>query len=244
MRKISTVFSSAFVLVSALAPAASAGSLQVSPTTVEITTPAATATLSLNNHGATPLKAQVRVMRWSLVNGEEHLEPATDVVASPPMVAIQPKTDYTVRIVRVAKQAPATEETYRLLVDEIPDPSSLVPGTIGIAFRYSVPVFFYPPGALAPALTWAVERRDGKVYVSATNTGNRHVRIADLQIADANGTKAPVFKGLAGYVLARSSKSWVAPGNLQKTAGNGPLLVTAQGDTGPINANALPTAPR
>jgi fimbrial chaperone protein len=242
MRPIAAILSGSILLLAH--SAASAASLQVSPVSLEMTAPAAAATLTLNNPGEAPLKAQIRVMRWSLVNGEEHLEPATDVVASPPMATLQPKSNYTVRVVRLTKQPAVTEESYRLLVDEIPDRASLAPATVTMAFRYSIPVFFYPQTAIQPALTWSVERREGKVFVSATNTGTRHVRISDLQISDAKRTKSATFKGLAGYVLARSSKSWVAPGDLQKVAGSGPLLVTAQGDTGPINANALPAAPR
>jgi fimbrial chaperone protein len=237
MRAIPAVLSTAFVLMSSIAPA-SAGSLQVSPVLVELTPPAAATTLNLSNPSAAPLKAQIRVMRWSLVNGQEHLELATDVVASPPMATVPPNADYTIRIVRTAKQAPQGEETYRLIVDEIPDPSARAPGTINMAFRYSIPVFFYPMSAITPALSWAVERRDGKIFVSATNTGTRHVRVSELQVSDTSGKKATIAKGLAGYVLARSSKSWVAPGDVQKAGLVGPLTVTAQGDVGPIHANA------
>ena len=176
MRSFSKLVCAAALVIAAIAPA-SAASLQVSPVTLELQAPTAAATLTLNNPGATPLKAQIRVMRWSLVDGHERLEPATDIVASPPMAALQPRTDYTVRIVRLSKQAPVTEETYRLLVDEIPDKGSVAPGTVTMAFRYSIPVFFYPASTIAPALTWSVESRDGKTFVSATNTGTRHVRI-------------------------------------------------------------------
>ena len=65
---------------------ASAASLQVAPTTVEIPMGSSASTLMLKNPGKAPLKAQIRVYRWSLAAGEEKLEPANDVVASPPMV--------------------------------------------------------------------------------------------------------------------------------------------------------------
>lgn len=94
---------------------------------MEVLSPAAAATFTLHNEGTSPLNAQIRVFRWSQVNGEEKLEPTTDVVASPPIAALAPKTDYTIRIVRVSKQPVATGETYRLFVDEIQIPS---PGAI------------------------------------------------------------------------------------------------------------------
>ena len=220
----------------------SAASLQVSPVSLEIPAPGAATTITLNNPGATPLKAQMRVYRWSLVDGKEHLEPATEVVASPPMASLQPKTDYVVRVVRTAKKPVTSEETYRLVIDEIPEHSNK-PGTlIAMAFRYSVPVFFTSQLDAAPNLSWATHVVNGKRVVTATNNGGRRVRLADLSITDGAGKPVFAAKGLAGYVLARSSMSWVAPGPLQNAAQ--PLLVTAQGDIGPINAQAPPEQSR
>ena len=153
------------------------------------------------------------------------------------MANLPSKTDYTVRIVRLTKQPAATEETYRLVVDEIPDATQKSGVIIKMAFRYSIPVFFTPATKTEPALDWTVERRNGKLYLSATNSGSRRTRLSGLKISDGNGKSAVISKGLAGYVLARSSKSWVAPDTVA-SAGS-PLLVEADGDQGPINARAL-----
>ena len=236
MRRFFAAISSSIVLISANTPV-SAASLQVTPVSIEVPAPGAAATVTLNNPSDSPLKAQVRVFKWSLVNGEEHLEPTAEVVASPPMATLQPKADYTVRLVRLSKQPAAAEETYRLMVDEIPEASKRTGIFIKMAFRYSIPVFFTPAAKTEAALSWSVERRDGKLHVSATNTGNRRVRLAGLKISDGNGKSAVIANGLAGYVLARSSKSWVAP-DAVISAGT-PLLVEASGDQGPINAQAI-----
>ncbi len=241
MRLTFAAFSTALSLIAA--PASGfAASLQVSPTSLEVTAPGAATTLTLNNPGDAPLKAQIRVYRWCLVNGEERLDPATGVVASPPMATLQPKTNYVVRVVRVSKQPVIAEETYRLVVDEIPDRTNLPNRSVAMAFRYSVPVFFMTKDGGAPNLAWSSQTRNGKTFVSATNTGTRRVRLADLQISDGKGKPVTIAKGLAGYVLARSSKSWVAPGLVQ-SAGT-PLQITARGDLGPINARILPEAAR
>ncbi len=237
MRKIIKAISTSLTLIATCAPV-SAASLQVTPINIEVAAPGAATTVTLNNPGTTPLKAQIRVYRWSLVNGQEHLEPATDVIASPPVAALQPKTDYTVRLVRLSKQPVTVEETYRLLIDEIPDKSNASGVVVAMAFRYSIPVFFTPANPGNGALTWSATRQNGKLFVSATNSGTRRVRLADLSVGDGNGKSTVIAKGLAGYVLARSSKSWVAP-DVSKSA-NSPLLIEAQGDNGPINASALP----
>jgi fimbrial chaperone protein len=241
MRLTFAAISAATFLI-ATAPSGSAASLQVSPTSLDIAAPGTTTTITLNNPGDIALKAQIRVYRWSLVNGEEHLEPATDVVASPPIASLQPKADYVVRVVRTSKAPIAAEETYRLVVDEIPERKDLPTRAVVMAFRYSIPVFFQPAAGGTPNLAWSVQTRNGKTYLSATNTGTRRVRLADLQVDSGKGQPVTIAKGLAGYVLARSSMSWVAPGLVQ-SAGV-PLQVTAQGDLGPINARALPETAR
>lgn len=226
------------VALFALSNAASAASMQVAPTTVEILAGGSAATLNVKNGGVDPLKVQMRIYRWTLENGVDKLVPATDVVASPPIATIKPKSDYTVRVVRLSKRPVASEETYRIFVDEIPDPSKRRAGAITITARYSIPIFFLPKAAPKSELVWSQEVRNGKLYVSATNTGGRRVRVADLTATGTTGKPVPVAKGLAGYVLARQSKSWVMPAALQKSGQ--PLRISAVSEAGPIHAQAAP----
>jgi len=218
-----------------------AASLQVSPVSVEVPAPGAAATITLRNDGGEPLNAQIRVFRWFQVNGEEKLEPTNDVVASPPTASLAPRTDYTVRLVRVSKRPVSQGETYRLFVDELPNPKTRRNQVITLVMRYSIPVFFYPPDVAKPQLAWSVEQRGGRVYVSATNGGDRHVRISALKLRDGNGTTAAFGNGLTGYVLGRSTMRWEAPGNTPRLGIGTSVVITAQSDYGPIDAS--PSAP-
>src|SRR5580692_13092756 len=92
-----------------------AASLQVAPVLVEVPTPAVTATLKLRNEGTKSLDAQIRIFRWTQVDGADSLTPTDDVAASPPAASLRPSTDYTVRIVRTTKEPVVKEESYRLL---------------------------------------------------------------------------------------------------------------------------------
>jgi fimbrial chaperone protein len=214
-----------------------AASLQVSPVSVEVLAPAAAATITLRNEGANLLNAQIRVFRWSQVNGEEKLEPTNDVVASPPITSLAPKTDYTVRLVRVIKQPVSVGESYRLFVDELPEPAARQNRVVTLVMRYSIPVFFYPRDRADAKLGWSVEQRDRRVYVSATNAGDRHVRISALTLHDGNGTTASFGSGLTGYVLARSTMRWEAPGNIHRLGNGNTVVISAQSDSGPINVS-------
>ncbi len=135
MRSTVTALFVAVVAFAASAPAG-AGSLQVEPVLVDITAPGAASTVTLRNEGTTPIDAQIRVYRWSIVNGKEKLDPTDDVVASPPSVTLTPKGQYIARIVRVSKQPVAGEESYRLLVDQLPDLSQQRNGSVNLMVRF------------------------------------------------------------------------------------------------------------
>src|SRR5262245_58743493 len=189
-------------LLTSLPTLAGAASLQVAPVGLEIPAPGATATVKLRNEGTAPLNAQLRVFRWTQENGEEKLEPTNDVVASPPIARLPAKSDHVVRVVRLSKQPVAKGESYRLLVDELPDASRNKNRVVALVLRYSIPVFFYPTDADGAKLIWSVSNHMGRIVVSARNDGDRHVRLANLRIQTSDGTNISFGKGLTGYVLS------------------------------------------
>jgi fimbrial chaperone protein len=226
-----------------LAAPAHAASLQVAPVGLEILAPGAASTVKLHNQSASPINTQVRVFRWVQVDGQEKLEPTDDVVASPPMARLTAGADYTIRVVRVSKQPIEAEESYRLLIDELPDQKIQSNRVINLILRYSIPVFFRPADAEAAKLTWSIEQRNGKVQVSAANDGDRHVRLAGLAIRDRNGAGVSFGSGLTGYVLGHSRMHWVAPAATRKLALDSSVVISAIGDSGPIHASPARSPP-
>ncbi|MGH6853951.1 MAG: fimbrial biogenesis chaperone, partial [Aestuariivirga sp.] len=71
-----------------------ASSLQVTPVRIQVELPAAASTITVSNPGDTPLSAQLRVFKWTRVNGEDTLAPTKDVVASPPLAKLAPGQPY------------------------------------------------------------------------------------------------------------------------------------------------------
>jgi fimbrial chaperone protein len=218
-----------------------AGSLQVEPVLVEVRAPGGASSVTLRNQSAAPIDAQIRVFRWSQTNGEEKLEPTQDVVASPPALSLHPNTPQVVRVVRIDKGPITREESYRLIVDQLPNLTQQRNGTVNMILRHSIPVFFKPPNVSGPAISWSVAAAGGKLQISVHNKGDRRVRISALQVQDSKGTTLSLGNGLVGYALAGSTMRWSAPlGKL--TLGQGAISISAQGDTGPIHAAAT-TAP-
>src|ERR1043165_851698 len=225
----------AVVALAAFAPA-NAGSLQVEPVLVDITAPGAASTLTLRNEGTTPIAAQIRVYKWAIVNGKEQLTPTDDVVASPPTVTLTPKGQYVARIVRVSKKPVIGEESYRLLVDQLPDLSQQKNGAVNLMVRYSIPVFFGAPNKKQPTVAWSVATNGDKVTLTAHNSGDRRLRISALSLRDGNGKTLSFGNGLAGYARGGSPVSGPVP--LHGSAPSGTVSVIAQSDGGPIQAAA------
>jgi fimbrial chaperone protein len=190
----------------------------------------------LRNEGAAPINVQIRLFRWSQVDGKEKLEPTDDVVASPPAVTLAPKTNYVARIVRVSKRPVVGEESYRVLVDQLPEPAQKGMNAVNLLVRYSIPVFFGASDRSNPAVAWNVAVSGNTVKVTAHNAGDRRIRIATLNIKDAKGKTISLGNGLVGYVLGKSSVGWTAPA--KGFAAGGAISVSAQSDTGPLSASA------
>jgi fimbrial chaperone protein len=138
--------------------------------------------------------------------------------------------------VRLNKVPVAQEESYRLLIDELPTPATTTSATVNIALRYSIPVFFTVPGASAPKLTWELQQRGTKPVIVVSNAGDRRIRLAKLKFTDGKGAVASFGEGLAGYVLGRSSKNFEVPAKLKGFGAGGVVSMSAQSDTGPIEA--------
>jgi fimbrial chaperone protein len=183
------------------------------------------------------LNAQVRVFAWSQNDGVEKLDPTSEIVTSPPMVAIEPGTQQVVRIVRLSKRPIVGEENFRVIVDEIPDTSKLKSGEIALTFKHSIPMFVTTATNPKSQLSWAIETQGEKNFIVANNAGNRRVRIGGLTLKSPGDKDFVVGKGLNGYVLSGSSMRWALPKSV--TVGSkGAVTITARSDEGPINATA------
>jgi len=214
-------------LAAAVWPAAHAADLQVSPISLQFAAAEQAQGVWLSNTGTQPLRAQVRVQRWFQGKEGDQLEPARDLVASPPSLEIAPGQRQLVRIVRPQPATAAQERSYRLIVDELPagsggvlNPQPLAAPAQGLQFllRYSLPVFIAPQGPVAPVPKQSdIRLLSSQLTVGAqtelrvSNAGTRRVRISQLVHEDAQGRRVTLVPGLLGYVLAGQHMRWVLP---------------------------------
>jgi fimbrial chaperone protein len=223
------------LVFAALSAPAFAASLQVSPVNLEVQGKAAV--INLRNDGDETIQTQIRILKWTQVNGKDELLPTRDVVASPPAAKIAPGADYVIRVVRISKAPMEAEETYRILVDQLPRKASKSGTNVNFIMRYSIPVFFGSGGAQAPQLRWAAVLRDGKIMLSASNAGSRRVRLSAVKLQGPKGPLLNLGDGLAGYVLGGATNTLITAKAPKGAAPGTTLRLTARTDQGPVSAD-------
>ncbi len=221
-----------------LGPSASAvaASLQVAPVSLDFPPGAKASQLTLQNLSNTPIDAQIRVFRWAQKDGEELLTPSTDLVASPPAASLAPGQNYIVRLVRVSGKPVDGEESYRLLIDELPQASDGSGTKVNFIVRYSIPIFFSQANT-NPQLVWSAVSLKDQLRITVRNDGTRHIRISGLKVEDVTGHSVAYGQGLVGYVLPHATMRWTVPAK-DMTPGT-TLKITAQGNNGQLAATAV-----
>lgn len=205
-----------------------ASGLQVSPVTLSLHAGEPAQGLWLSNTGQAPLRAQVRVYRWTEAHGRDALAPTEDLVASPPMLEIAPGGQQLVRVIRLGDQAVASETAYRLAIDELPTAAPV--SGLRFVLHYSLPVFVEPEGSVgAPDLRWRMWRSGQAVVLEAYNAGRGHARVTGVQFVAGDGRKVSLGQGLLGYVLPGASTRWTLPAAQGGWPGGGTLEASVNG---------------
>ena len=171
------------------------------------------------------------MQRWAQDGQEDRLEPSRELVASPSILEVAPGEQQLVRLVRLHPIPTDGEQSFRVLVDELPEEAAAQskPG-LQFLLRYSIPVFIKPVdlpdrspleagarhvtdlGALRAHLD-ASNADSPRLVVS--NQGRQRIRISEVDIIGPDGLRATVNQGLLGYVLSGQTMAWSLPHPLQ-----------------------------
>jgi fimbrial chaperone protein len=214
-----------------------AASLRVAPVVLDLQAPTAASTIRIWNDARRPINVQIRVFRWSQQNGEDSYEATNDVVASPPMATLRPGGENLVRIVRTSKRPVRAEESYRLVVDELPEPSRRKAGTVALVVRHSIPVFFATEDAQGAEPAWSVSRQAGGYLVTVRNGGAKRLKVSNLTL-DTGGPALGRRDGLVGYALGNSTATWFVPASGRGRVSGGSVSIKAESEAGPFHATA------
>lgn len=163
---------------------ARAGSLSVMPVRVDVPSGRRFCSLTLGNDSDRAVTVQVRGFAWSRdEGGADILDPDTDFVVNPPIATIAPHGTRLVRCSLPADAGAQAERQWRLIVDELPDPTQAQPGVVQTLLRLSVPVFRGAEG-VAPQFTASISPQGLRL----ANTGSGHARLVALTLQGASET--------------------------------------------------------
>ena len=193
-----------------------AASLQVAPISVAFSPQEKAKEIWLTNTSERPIRAQTRVLIWSQVAGQDQVNPTRDLVASPSITEIKAGEQQLIRIIRIAPQNIAVEQTYRLLIDELPSSGQADAQTgLQLLLQYSIPVFIQPTDSIAMrnglTLLNQVNFQYQNQQLIVKNNAKSHIRISELTYINPNGERIPLINGLVGYALAGQSMRWDIP---------------------------------
>ena len=212
------------------APAAGPAVLSVAPIRVELDGDGTGATVRLTNSSDHALPVQTRLFAWSQEEGEDVYAPSSELVVSPSIVSIPNGETQVVRVLRKGPASPG-EKRFRLVIDQLPDPTTMRPGQAQTRIRFTVPVFVDRDKAAPAQFAW----RMSKAGLELVNSGGLTARILDVKVT-ANGRDIPVEDNALRYVMGNSTIAW--------PVGNGCALgsvtVTAQIDGQTVDGSATP----
>jgi fimbrial chaperone protein len=217
------------------APATYAGSFAVNPVRVTLSAAQSVAAITVRNVGSEPTVIQLETSSWTQHDGREVLVPTTDVLATPPIITIQPGG---ARIIRVGLRRPADmqrELTYRLALRELPPPEPIAQG-LRVALLISMPIFVLPPHPPAVQIHWrALRARDSQIHIQAANTGLSHVQLGQLDLALTNG-EAIGTRNMSQYVLPDNSREWTVDTKSPPSVGT-TVRISCQTDGGKVRSD-------
>jgi len=214
--------------------AAHASSFSVNPVRITLSAKQPVAAITVRNADSEQTVVQLEATAWTQVDGKDVQVVSNDLLATPPIFTLKPGGSQIVRVgLRGARNVPG-EVTYRLSLREVP---SSQPSTTGlrVALRISMPIFVVPATPVAPDIKWRVTREEeGKVRVTATNTGTAHVQLGKLDLL-ADGTVVGT-RSIAEYVLPGNARYWTLETH-GKLATGAKVRISTSSDAGPLQAD-------
>ncbi|MDX1803002.1 MAG: fimbria/pilus periplasmic chaperone [Alcanivorax sp.] len=207
---MNTIKQSLLLLLMALCATANAGQLTVAPLGLTLQPNQDNATLTLTNGAGNSSYYQIQLFAWSQRDGKRQLRQQQQLVVSPPVTLIPANATQTIRIVRQAAIPTQAEQSYRLIISEIPERNrEKVPNRVQMLLRLSVPIFV---GSDQQQPQLSARIHDHQLMIK--NLGNKHARLVRLAVVDSRNKEHVLKRGLAGYVLPASAMFWDLPAYL------------------------------
>lgn len=211
------------------------GQWRVAPVMIYLDQQAKSSVVTVVNEGEDTIHLQGKAMEWSQdPEGKDVYQETKDLIFFPRILMLKKGEQ---KIVRTGIRQPATskEKTYRLFIEEIPQPKKDTAGAsqLTVTVRFGIPVFVNPLKAEPAAELASVTLTKGVLGASIENTGNVHFRITEIAVAGKNGGGEEIFtEKLNGwYLLAGANRNYSVTIPLEKCTATEQLDITISTDS-------------
>lgn len=207
------------VLAACIALPAAASPFSISPVRIYMAPRDRATAITITNDGNEELVMQADLYSWKQkANGEDDLVLSEDMILSPPILKLAPKSRQVVRLAMLRPRPPGEQLTYRLIVREIPEVKITSPELqLQIALAFSMPVFITPTGAKRNVGCLVERVAADTVKAVCENTGNAYTQARAFVLTSAAGEKL-ASSDVSGYILPTAKRSF----DLKRTGGNIP----------------------
>lgn len=217
---------------------ARASALDVDPIRIAFSGTDTIAVLTVTNDGDGPATVQLQPVAWSQAADKDVYTPTRDVLATPPIFTVQPHGKQVIRLGLRVHPDLRTERSYRLYLEEVPQPSTVRGLGVIMALRIGVPVFVQPVNAATAVLHWSAERTsDGSLRVSATNAGGGHIQVRRIAITEPKSGLSYTAEQSV-YVLPGATRSWTLK-PVKRPALAAVVHISADTDLGSVDGQAV-----
>lgn len=200
-----------------------AGEWRVAPIRLDLGSDTRSGVISVVNEGTGRFQVQMRAFLWEQdAEGKDLLTETSDLIFFPRIMTFEKPEE---RILRAGIKIPAAarEKTYRLFIEEIPEPKKTEGTNIAVAIRFGVPVFVKPLQEEPKGEVGSLEISNGECRVTVKNSGNVHFTIEAVNFKGSNHEGEPTFsEKLDGWYLlngaSRVYKTVIPSGECTRTA--------------------------
>ena len=179
-----------------------AGEWRVTPIRLDLGRDAKSGAVTVFNGSEERLQLQMKAFEWTQDGeGKDRYEETGDILFFPRIMIFDKQGEKILRA-GIKATALAREKTYRLFVEEIPEPIKAEGARVAIAIRFALPIFVKPLKEETRGEITGLSMSGGVVTAAVKNSGNVHLFVRTVLVQGKDGAgKLVLTKELSGWYL-------------------------------------------
>jgi fimbrial chaperone protein len=190
-------------LAGAVAAPAPAVEVTVNPVRVALSPGASSELLTVTNNSDQAASFQVSAFHWSMDGaGESRLDPTDALLFFPQLLDVGPRSSRRIRVSTAGPMSGEREESFRLIVEELPPERNRSGVNVRLLTRVSLPVFLEPARPSREARIAAAAFVVGRLTFRVGNQGDVYVPPHRLRVSGRDAAGVELFaRDLEGWYI-------------------------------------------